>query len=139
MFLCYSSVHLRERLFMEVIVEDYFTKRDGSTDLYVTQESLLADFSAFVLIRDAPFKDKIDNCMMAFHTVIYMNAIYCFCTLFNMYAICIDYKATIFHLLRFYILWLSKSKWGNIWGIAWITVSMYIFNNESGMIQRIFP
>ncbi|XP_063875880.1 uncharacterized protein LOC135108644 [Scylla paramamosain] len=62
------SVHMRERLFMEVIIEDYYTNRDGSTNLYVTQESLLADFSAFVLIRDAPFKNKIDKCMMAFHT-----------------------------------------------------------------------
>ncbi|XP_045135032.1 uncharacterized protein LOC123518334 [Portunus trituberculatus] len=59
---------MRERLFMEVIIEDYYTNRDGLTDLYVTQESLLADFSAFVMIRDAPFKNKIDKCMMAFHT-----------------------------------------------------------------------
>ncbi|XP_045134435.1 uncharacterized protein LOC123517998 [Portunus trituberculatus] len=53
---------------MEVMIEEHFTNTDGSTELYVTQESLLADFSAFVLIRDAPFKEKIDNCMMVFHT-----------------------------------------------------------------------
>ena len=71
-----SSAHMYERLYMEVMIEEHFTNRDGSTELYVTQESLLADFSAFILIRDAPFKEKIDYCMLTFHTVIH-SATYC--------------------------------------------------------------
>lgn len=67
----YSSAHMYERLYMEVMVEEDFTNKDGTTELYVSQESLLADFSAFVLIRDAPFKEKIDYLMMMFHTVTY--------------------------------------------------------------------
>ncbi|XP_063875881.1 uncharacterized protein LOC135108645 [Scylla paramamosain] len=57
-----------ERLYMEVMIEEDFTNMDGSTGLYVTQESLLSDYTAFVMIRDAPFKEKIDYCMMIFHT-----------------------------------------------------------------------
>ncbi|XP_045135033.1 uncharacterized protein LOC123518335 [Portunus trituberculatus] len=52
---------------MEVKIEEHFTNNDGSTSLYVTQGSLLDDFSAFLLIRDAPFKPKIDSCLMVFH------------------------------------------------------------------------
>ncbi|KAK8388255.1 hypothetical protein O3P69_020268 [Scylla paramamosain] len=62
-----NSAHLYERLYMEVKVEEYFTNNDGSTSLYVTQGTLLDDFSAFLLIRDAPFRSKIDSCLMVFH------------------------------------------------------------------------
>ncbi|KAK8387950.1 hypothetical protein O3P69_020094 [Scylla paramamosain] len=69
-----NSAHMYERLYMEVMIEEHFTKTDGSTELYVTQESLLADFSAFVLIRDAPFKEKIDYLLVVSNDPSFLTA-----------------------------------------------------------------
>ncbi|KAK8393816.1 hypothetical protein O3P69_006853 [Scylla paramamosain] len=59
--------YLYERLFLEVKIAQDFTDSEQATPLYVTQDSLLADFTAFVLIRDAPFKPNFDNCLLMFH------------------------------------------------------------------------
>ncbi|XP_063889385.1 uncharacterized protein LOC135116107 [Scylla paramamosain] len=62
-----NAAYLYERLDMEVKVAQDFTDSEQNTLLYVTQNSFLADLSAFVLIRDAPFKPNIDYCLFTFH------------------------------------------------------------------------
>ena len=54
---------------MEVKVAEDFTDNEQSTPFYVTQDSLLADYSAFVLIRDAPFKPNFDYSLITFQGV----------------------------------------------------------------------
>ncbi|XP_063889064.1 uncharacterized protein LOC135115892 [Scylla paramamosain] len=62
-----NAAYLHERLGMEVKVAQDFTDSEQNTLLYVTQNSFLADLSAFVLIRDAPFKPNFDYCLFTFH------------------------------------------------------------------------
>ncbi|XP_045114828.1 uncharacterized protein LOC123506645 [Portunus trituberculatus] len=62
-----NSAYLYERLFMEVKVDEHFTDLDETTPFYVTQDSFLADFSAFLMIRDAPFKPNFDYVLITFH------------------------------------------------------------------------
>ncbi|XP_063889396.1 glutamate receptor ionotropic, delta-1-like [Scylla paramamosain] len=62
-----NAAYLFERLFMEVKIDEHFTDLDETTPFYVTQGSLLADLSAFLMIRDAPFKPNFDYVLITFH------------------------------------------------------------------------
>ncbi|MPC54326.1 hypothetical protein E2C01_048236 [Portunus trituberculatus] len=61
-----NAAYLFEGLFIEVMIAEDFTDRWQSTPLYVTRNNLLADFTAFLLIRDAPFKPNFDYCLITF-------------------------------------------------------------------------
>lgn len=51
------------------MVEKFLTRRDGSSDVYVTERALLDDWCAYIMISDAPFKEEISRSMLGLHTV----------------------------------------------------------------------
>ncbi|XP_063875878.1 ionotropic receptor 21a-like [Scylla paramamosain] len=62
-----NKAYLYERLHMELKVAEHFTKKDGSTPLYVTQRNFMSGYSTFILVRNTPFKASLDHFILAFH------------------------------------------------------------------------
>ncbi|KAK7074313.1 hypothetical protein SK128_025051 [Halocaridina rubra] len=62
-----NSAYFYERLFLELMIVEHFTDRDGSTPLYVAQQNIVPGYCGWPIIRDAPFKRNIDKFIMDFH------------------------------------------------------------------------
>ncbi|XP_071542917.1 uncharacterized protein [Panulirus ornatus] len=53
------------RRYLRHLIGKSFTRADGTTRLYLGQETVFPSFSAWPLPHDAPFKPAIDRCLMA--------------------------------------------------------------------------
>lgn len=65
----HSTAFLYERRHLKIIIEENFTRADGSSDAYVTEDALVDDWCAYIMTNDAPFEREISRCMLALHTV----------------------------------------------------------------------
>ncbi|XP_047486912.1 uncharacterized protein LOC125037757 [Penaeus chinensis] len=59
------QAHIQARRFLELVVAEEFTRADGSTRLYFGRESVFPGLSAWPIPHDAPYKARLDRCIMA--------------------------------------------------------------------------
>ncbi|XP_064102699.1 ionotropic receptor 93a-like [Macrobrachium nipponense] len=62
-----NSAYMYERRFMELMIARHFTPLQSSSRLYVARQNVWPGYSAWPIIRDAPFKPVIDRCIQAFN------------------------------------------------------------------------
>ncbi|XP_071526969.1 ionotropic receptor 93a-like [Panulirus ornatus] len=56
---------LNGRRYMANMIAEHFTQVDGSTPLYLGQESIFPGPAGWALPHDAPYKPQVDRCLMA--------------------------------------------------------------------------
>ncbi|ROT65113.1 Variant Ionotropic Glutamate Receptor, partial [Penaeus vannamei] len=59
------QAHIQARRYLELVVAEGFTRADGSTRLYLGRESVFPGLSAWPVPHDAPYKARLDRCIMA--------------------------------------------------------------------------
>lgn len=59
------QAHIQVRRFLELVIAEQFTLADGTTNLYLGQESIFPGLSAWPLPHDAPYKYILDRYIMA--------------------------------------------------------------------------
>ncbi|XP_063845577.1 ionotropic receptor 93a-like isoform X2 [Scylla paramamosain] len=60
-----KQAHIQVRRYLELVIAESFTLRDGSTRLYLGKEGVFPGLSAWPMPHDAPFKPRVDRCIMA--------------------------------------------------------------------------
>ncbi|XP_042225929.1 uncharacterized protein LOC121868962 [Homarus americanus] len=55
---------MEARRYLELKIAEEFTRVDGTTQLYVAQESVFPGLSAWPVPHDAPYKHRLDRCIM---------------------------------------------------------------------------
>ncbi|XP_045611359.2 ionotropic receptor 21a-like [Procambarus clarkii] len=60
-----KEAYLYIRKFLEAMIAQYFTDKNGRSGLYVARENISPGFAAWPIIRDAPFKQPLDRCLVA--------------------------------------------------------------------------
>ncbi|XP_068250823.1 uncharacterized protein [Palaemon carinicauda] len=62
-----NSAYMYERRFMELMIARHFTPLRAASRLYVARQNVWPGYSAWPVIRDAPFKPVVDRCIQAFN------------------------------------------------------------------------
>ena len=57
----FRTANIDTKRYTEYVIAENFTKVDGSTDIYVAQDSVTPGLSAWPLPHDAPYKPNFDK------------------------------------------------------------------------------
>lgn len=49
---------------MQLLIAKYFSRRDGTSDLYVAKENAMPNFASWMLPHDAPYKSHFDRSIL---------------------------------------------------------------------------
>ncbi|XP_047482680.1 uncharacterized protein LOC125034746 [Penaeus chinensis] len=60
-----STAHMDSRAVLELNIAESFTRRDGTSELYVVRESAIPGMAAWPIPHDSPFKKNLDFCIRA--------------------------------------------------------------------------